>query len=160
MKRTKIYIIIILACVFIAGSVYASSYTEYYAVYNNEHISLKVRNRNITWVNKRKRRLSRRRSIVFELKAKPGYKILNNTTVMALGQTKKFNAKFINKYFKNGTTWVRGSLRRDNVFTITYFVCKAGGDTCIRVSQVLKFIFGPYVRRSHGKSRGRIVEIK
>lgn len=144
MKKISVFFSILIMGLLIISSVFASSVVGVIGKYSNDEIIFKVRGRSSSYIIRRGgRRVSgSSRRLIFKIKSKTGYKILNTTKLKFRGKTYKFSARNVqNNYFKKGRIRIRQFVAKGVIVELEYFICKVSDDTCMRRVKKFKVVY-------------------
>ncbi len=160
-KISKIGGLIFLS-VILTGVMGASSLTEYYCEYKNEHVTLAVKNRFSSWMfrSEGRRRSGSAQTVEFKMKANPGFKMVNSAEVKFDNTIHNISQREGEHHFPyTHTVSFRGSFFKSSIFELKYTVMREGSTDNITVTKKFKIIIPRQARGSHDRVEIRLEEM-
>ena len=118
MKKVKIFVNIVLINLILVSTISASFTTRYIGEYQNEHFKLDV-----TYISYDPMYHRQPFKIIFFITAKPGFELINQSSISLKGKVYQFNGiEFINQFFKKGKIDINEYLLTTNDFKLTYYI--------------------------------------
>lgn len=157
MKKAAFPITAILINIFFITIISASASVKYSGKYKNKHVKFTA-----AYISSdlmyQDRRTGRARVIVYNtvkffITSKPGFKLINKSSIKFKGKIYKFKGiEYINQFYKYGKIKFKGKIKNNDTLILTYYIYNVSNKTKQRVIKNLKII----IPRNTGINRNTI----
>ena len=150
MKKMRILVNIVFFNLIFVSTISASFTTRYIGEYQNEHFKLDV-----TYICYDPMYHRQPFKIIFFITAKPGFKLINQSSISLKGKVYQFNRiEFINQFFEKGKIDIKEPLLTTNEFKLTYHIYNVSNKIQQRITKNFK------ITLIHSNNRSEIYNLK